>query len=616
MTAQPADRADDRSAGGPIVKRTTRRLPLWQCAVDALIWLIALPVTALLRYDFDWSRVSVTGMMTAAAVAMTWQASWGYLIGLYDRRWRYGSFEEMSALASTVLLTGALLTAIAVVVPSDTLPRSVPLLATVFSIPGTIAVRSVWRMYKEKRRRPHQAAPIVMIGAGEGSYQIARALLTDSTSSYLPVALLDDDPHKRNLRFQGVRVEGTLADLEAVAERLNARHVLMAIPSADGRLIARMADVARRADLTFLVLPPPAEMLGVVSAADIRTLTPDDLLGRLPAEIDTQAVANSIAGKRVLVTGAGGSIGSELCRQLYEFAPSALIMLDRDEGGLHAVQLSIHGHGLLEDPNLVLADIRDSERLREIFRQYRPDVVFHAAALKHLSLLQSNPAEGWKTNIVGTQNVLDAATEVGVQRFLNISTDKAANPTCVLGWTKRITERLTANQAVVAGSGTYVSVRFGNVLGSRGSVLTSFAAQAAAGGPITVTDPEVSRYFMTVEEAVRLTIYAAAIGSSGEALVLDMGTPVKILDVARRFAQLSDPPLEIVFTGLRPGEKMSEDLIADDEIDDRPIHPLICHVAVPPLAVNALETVSGGSETEFVGLMQFLSESPARLGAA
>jgi FlaA1/EpsC-like NDP-sugar epimerase len=376
-----------------------------------------------------------------------------------------------------------------------------------------------------------------------------------------------------------------------------------------------MADVAHRADLTFLVLPRPEEMLGVVSAADIRSVIPADLLGRLPAEIDTQAVSDSISGKRVLVTGAGGSIGSELCRQLHRFSPSALVMLDRDESGLHAVQLSIDGRGLLDDPNLVLANIRDRDRIFEVFRSFRPEVVFHAAALKHLTLLENHASEGWKTNVVGTQNVLDAATDVGVQRFLNISTDKAANPISVLGWTKRITERLTANQAAGAPHGTYVSVRFGNVLGSRGSVLTSFSRQASAGGPITVTDPDVARYFMTVEEAVRLTIYAAAIGSSGQALVLDMGTPVKILDVARRFSQLADPELEIVFTGLRRGEKLVEDLIADGELDDRPIHPLISHVAVPPLALNGLATEPVRSNVVYLELMQRLAASPMTVDA-
>jgi FlaA1/EpsC-like NDP-sugar epimerase len=293
-------------------------------------------------------------------------------------------------------------------------------------------------------------------------------------------------------------------------------------------------------------------------------------------------VTNYITGRRVLVTGAGGSIGSELCRQLAMFQPAQLIMLDRDESGLHAVQLSIEGRALLSSPGLVLADIRDRGRLHEIFQEYRPHVVFHAAALKHLPLLETAPEEAWKTNVLGTRNVLTAAEASGVERFVNISTDKAADPSSVLGYSKRITERMTASVPSSA-AGTYVSVRFGNVLGSRGSVLTAFRAQAETGGPITVTHPDVTRYFMTIAEAVRLTVYAGAIGTAGEVMVLDMGEPVRIFDVAARFARLQTPPLGIVFTGLRPGEKMHEDLMGETELGERRVHPLVTHVQVPPL---------------------------------
>ena len=410
-------------------------------------------------------------------------------------------------------------------------------------------------------------------------------MLTDPAGRYQPVALLDDDVHKRNLRIQGVRVEGRLDDLPSVASRLNASTVLMAIPTADGGLVRRMADIARALDLKFLVLPPADRMFGSPAMSDIRPFSREDLLGRDSADIDPAAVADYIKGRRVMVTGAGGSIGSELCRQLHLYEPAALIMLDRDESGLHGVQLSIDRRGLLDDPNLVLADIRDRDRMQEVFETYRPDVVFHAAALKHLSMLEAHPEEGWKTNVLGTRNVLAAASSFGATRVVNISTDKAANPCSVLGHTKRMTERLTASFARDT-NGTYVSVRFGNVLGSRGSVLTTFAAQAEAGGPMTVTDPEVTRYFMTVEEAVRLTIYAGAIGASGEVLVLDMGEPVRILTVAQRFANQADPPLPIVFTGMRAAEKLHEDLFGDDEVDQRPVHPLISHVAVPPLPVD------------------------------
>ena len=596
-----------RAAKQGDTSRATRWLPFIHFAVDALVWMFAIPLTTILRYDFELRPLSGEGLAIAVVVAAVGQGAFGYFTGLYRRRWRYGSFDELFALAVTVLLAGLVLALVAIELGSAQLPRSVPLLATVFTATGTVALRSAWRLYNEKRRPKAGGRRLLILGAGDGSYQIVRALCTDSRSPFEPVALLDDDPHKRNLGFQGLRVEGTLDDLAEVAGRMHATDVLLAIPSADSELIRHMSVAANKAGLTFLVLPQAEEMFGSVSLADIRAVTAEDLLGRHPADIDTRAVAHYITGRRVLVTGAGGSIGSELCRQLNHFDPAALMMLDRDESGLHAVQLSIDHRAMLVDPNLLLADIRDRDRMFELFRQFKPDVVFHAAALKHLSLLETNPQEAWKTNVIGTANVLDAATAVGTTHVVNISTDKAASPTSVLGYSKRITERLTAQRGSEA-DGSFVSVRFGNVLGSRGSVLVTFAAQADAGGPMTVTHPDVTRYFMTVEEAVRLTIYAGAIGRSGETMVLDMGQPVKIVDVARRFAEQALPPLEIVFTGLRPGEKLHEKLFGDDESDHRPVHPLISHVAVPPLHIDRETTDDAGPVTS--EQLRLLATSP------
>jgi FlaA1/EpsC-like NDP-sugar epimerase len=294
------------------------------------------------------------------------------------------------------------------------------------------------------------------------------------------------------------------------------------------------------------------------------------------------AIAKYISGKRVLVTGAGGSIGSELSRQIYRYEPAELLMLDRDESALHAVQMSIHNRALLDSDELVLLDIRDRIGVEQLFRTRKPEVVFHAAALKHLPLLERHPSEAVKTNVWGTLALLEAASAHGVERFVNISTDKAAGPESVLGYSKRICERMTARFGAQSDN-LYLSVRFGNVLGSRGSVLGAFRAQIEHGGPITVTHPDVTRYFMTVEEAVQLVIQAGAVGRSGEALVLDMGEPVRIIDVARLLASRAAQPIEIVYTGLRPGEKLHEDLMSAEEVDSRPIHPLISHVAVPEL---------------------------------
>jgi FlaA1/EpsC-like NDP-sugar epimerase len=520
------------------------------------------------------------------------------MTGLYTRRWRYGSFDEVRALAATVLLTGLLMSVVNFRWFMDGAPRSVPALTAAVAIAGTVAVRSAWRLYQQKqtRRELMGATPLIVIGAGEGGEAIIRSLLSDPTSRYVPVALLDDDPERSRYSIAGVKVRGPIRQMRETAARYAAEDVLLAIPSADAALVREVDTIASDSGLRLLVLPSVNEMFGEPKVADIRPVGESDLLGRRPAEIDADAVASYITGRRVLVTGAGGSIGSELCRQLARFEPAALLKLDRDESGLHAVQLSIHGRALLDGDDLLLADIRDRGRVFELFEQHRPEVVFHAAALKHLPLLEANPQEGWKTNVVGTQNVLDACEHVGVSHFVNISTDKAANPTSVLGYTKRLTEQLTARKGRAA-SGTYVSVRFGNVLGSRGSVLPAFREQASRGGPITVTHPEISRYFMLVEEAALLVVNAGAIGRDGEILVLDMGEPVKIADVAKRFAEQHHPPLEIVFTGLRPGEKLHEDLIAEGESGERPFHPLITHIAVDG-------SVAQIDESDLTSLMQ------------
>jgi FlaA1/EpsC-like NDP-sugar epimerase len=324
--------------------------------------------------------------------------------------------------------------------------------------------------------------------------------------------------------------------------------------------------------------------------SDIRDLTDEDLLGRRKVVIDLQQISDYLVNRRVLVTGAGGSIGSELCRQLARFNPAELIMLDRDESALHEVQLSIHGRALLNTPQTVLADIRDAETIKHIFNTRKPEVVFHAAALKHLPLLETYPTEAYQTNVLGTLTMLEASAQAGVGVFVNISTDKAANPISVLGYSKRIAERITAHFGKTVSTGKYMSVRFGNVLGSRGSVLMSFRDQIAKGGPLTVTHRGVTRYFMTISEAVQLVIQAGAIGSSGEALVLDMGTPVSIYDVAKQLVANSGKPVEIEIVGLRAGEKVHEELFGDDEVDTRPRHPLISHVPVLPVDLGLLTT--------------------------
>jgi dTDP-glucose 4,6-dehydratase len=430
----------------------------------------------------------------------------------------------------------------------------------------------------------------LIYGAGQTGEYLVKRMLSDPHSIYTPVGLIDDDKYKRHLRLRNVPVLGNGDELTSIAQRTGAEALVLCIARADAEFIRSVSDDAARAGLRVMVMPLLSEILeGGVKLGDLREVAIEDVIGRRPVDTEVESIAGYVAGKRVLVTGAGGSIGSELCRQLSRFAPGELMMLDRDETGLHGVQMAISGHGLLDSNDVLLADIRDADALNDIFERRRPEVVFHAAALKHLPMLEQYPQEAWKTNVVGTLNVLTAARRVGVETFVNISTDKAANPTSVLGHSKRVAERLTAWAAGDTGK-AYLSVRFGNVIGSRGSMLPTFINQIEAGGPVTVTDPDVTRYFMTIPEACQLVIQAGAIGRPSEVLILDMGHPVKILEVAQRMVAMSGKDVDIVFTGLREGEKLHEDLIGAGEHDDRPFHPQITHTAVPALDPGSLST--------------------------
>ncbi|MEY2453478.1 MAG: hypothetical protein QOD92_3052 [Acidimicrobiaceae bacterium] len=556
--------------------------------VDVAIWSLAMMLAAFLRYEFDFRPVHWQDLGKILPILAVVHLVLGTYEGLYVGRWSFGSFEEVAALARCVLVTGAFITLI------DWQPRWVPIsapaIATSIALLAMGGVRYGWRLALERRRRPdeNEASRMVVFGAGEGSNQVITGMLRNPSSRYLPVAIVDDDPRKQHLRIRSVPVRGRRQDLRRVAQEYDADVMLIAIPSADAALVRELSEVGVAAGLQVRVLPPVGELLdGRVGESDIRPLTEADLLGRREIDTDIAAIADYLSGRRVLVTGAGGSIGAELCRQVARFTPAALAMLDRDESALQAVQLSIEGRALLDSRHLIVADLRDRSRLEEVFAEHEPEVVFHAAALKHLPLLQLHPEEGVKTNVLGTLNVLEVSLAHGVTRFVNVSTDKAADPTSVLGYTKRITERLSA-AADTHGRGTYISVRFGNVLGSRGSVLTTFRAQIEAGGPVTVTHPDVSRYFMTIEEAVQLVIQAGAIGEGGEVLVLEMGDQVRITDLARRLIEQADAPVEIVFTGLRDGEKVQEVLVGRAEVSEPTSHGLINRVAVPALGLTAL----------------------------
>lgn len=577
-----------RTRHGFLLRRT---LP---AVADAVAWSLALVLATLIRHDFGVPRSSWDGLALAIPLAVVLQVGIGLALSLYLGRARLGTFDEVATLTEVMGLVTVTLFVLNRFAFDRLVPASVPLAGGLGALILAAGARYVVRLVREWGQRPEDAPRLLVFGAGEAGAQVTIAMLRDPRSRFLPVALLDDDRSKRRLRVMGVPVVGTRDDIARVADRYDADTLLIAIPSADAELVRSLSAVAAEAALEVRVLPPVAELLdGHVGVSDIRPLTDADLLGRHLIETDVASIAGYLKGRRVLVTGAGGSIGSELCRQIRRFEPATLVMVDRDESALHGVQLTLDGRAALDSPDLVVADVREAERVQEVFERHRPEVVFHTAALKHVPLLELHPHEALKTNVVATQHVLGAAMSTGVERFITISTDKAADPANVLGYTKRLAERLTADAAARTRL-PYLSVRFGNVLGSRGSVLETFRAQIDAGGPVTVTHPDVTRFFMTTEEAVELTIQAAAIGEGGEVLVLDMGEPVRILELAQRLIDNADRRIQIVHTGLRPGEKLHEARLGADEVDIRPRHPLISHVPVAPISPEQVRVLGHG----------------------
>ena len=564
--------------------RDRARVTGWAWALgDAAIWAFAIYVAVWLRYDFRPDLLFRRETLVCAALCALLQGVVGLVVGPYRVRHRRGSLEEILDIARSVALVALVLLVVSLVIYPPPVPRSTAVTSGTLALLAMFAARFVVRTRDNlQARRREDGRRTLVFGAGNAGARLVRGLLVEDGELH-PVGLIDDDPAKARLRIEGIRVLGPRARLAQVVAQTDAELLVLAAPTAEGQVTRELLAAAEELGLEVKVLPSMDDAIGTPGARDLRDLDLTDVLGRTPVPLDTDAIAGHISGRRILVTGAGGSIGSELCRQVARFDPARLFLLDRDESGLQATQLSLTGHGLLDSDDIILADIRDEQRIHEVMEAIQPDIVFHAAALKHLPLLEAHPSEAWFTNVTGTRNVLAAAARCGVGTFVNISTDKAADPTSTLGMSKRIGEQLTAHYAG-AQLGRYVSVRFGNVLGSRGSVLHAFTAQIERGGPVTVTHPDVERYFMLIPEACLLVLQASSMGPDGEVMVLEMGEPVRILDVAQSLIRMSGRrDVEIVFTGLRPGEKLTERLFGDDESRRATEHPLVTSVRVPPL---------------------------------
>lgn len=558
-------------------------------ALDSMCWFFGILGAALLRLDFSIPDVQWMRMLGLWASATLLQLVIGYVTPMYRRRFVKGTFEEIHWMTLSMILVGAILWISTLLIPGVDVPRSLMLIALPMVLLFGLAERLTTRMLIERAHHPGaEAKRAIVVGAGYMGTKLIHWMSSDRLSTFAPVALVDDDLGKRNMMVRNIRVLGGVEDIARVAEETQATVVVVAIRDASPELLRRIQDIAQPLNLNVKILPPIAEAVEKgLAKTDLRDLRIEDLLGRPVVNTNVGEIAGYLSNRRVLVTGAGGSIGSQLCVEIKKYGPSELIMLDRDETGLQSVQIGTDGNGLLTSNDVVLADIRDAERLKELFLERKPDVVFHAAALKHLPMLEQYPSEAWKTNVLGTLNVLEAARAAKVKTFVNVSTDKAANPTSVLGYSKRYAEQLTAAVGAMSDMRA-ISVRFGNVIGSRGSMLPTFTRLIREGRPLTVTHPDATRFFMTIPEACQLVLQAGGIGETGEVLILDMGEPVRILDVAQRMIAISEKDIEIVYTGLRHGEKLHEELVGSDEKADRPHHPLISHAEVPGLNPSEL----------------------------
>ncbi|HNC21817.1 MAG: polysaccharide biosynthesis protein [Candidatus Accumulibacter sp.] len=527
----------------------------------------------MLRFNFDVPASFLSMMGWGLVFLLPAHAAACRLAGLYRGIWMFASLPDLKRVLRAVgFSTAALLVFFALYRGHPVIvPRSVivlfPMLLTIQMGGG----RAAYRMWKEHRLYGGliaQGKPVVIVGAGRGGAMLVREL--ERSPDWRVVGMVDDDRSKWGRELSGNPVVGGIDSLPDLLATEKASHVILAMPSAAAEACRRAADLAVEAGARVFTVPGLEEVMsGRVAVSSIRPVEIEDLLGREPVSIDTENVAAMVAGKVVLVSGAGGSIGSELCRQLARFAPAQLILFEHSEFALYSVEqwFAVHAPTIRLVP--MAGDVRDAERLREVFDAYRPQVVFHAAAYKHVPLMEvGNAWQAVCNNVMGTLLVAECAMRVGAERFVLISTDKAVNPTNVMGATKRLAEMVCEALHRKGSATQFEMVRFGNVLGSTGSVIPKFQEQIARGGPVTVTHPEITRYFMSIPEAAQLVLQAAAMGQGGEIFVLDMGEPVRIVEMARKMIHLcgyTDDDIRIEFTGLRPGEKLYEELLADSE---------------------------------------------------
>ncbi|WP_274309144.1 polysaccharide biosynthesis protein [Solibacillus daqui] len=514
-----------------------------------------------------------------------------YIFQLYTRIWSVATVRELLIIVYAVTISVAAASILQQIINSDIYFRvmTVTWMLHIIMIGGS---RFLLRLLNDRESFRHapDSKRILIVGAGQAGTMLAKNLKNAQNQESYAVGFVDDDVNKTHLKVMGLPVWGSTKEIKRIVKAKGIDEIIIAVPSLGKKGVQSIYQECSKIDVTVKIMPKIEDvMTGKVAVNDMREVEINDLLGRDEVKLDMIAISGKLTGKVILVTGAGGSIGSEICRQVMKFQPRKLILLGHGENSIYTIHMELSGK-IGKDIELVpvIADIQDRERIFEIVQHYQPDVIYHAAAHKHVPLMEYNPREAMKNNIFGTKNVAEAAHEYGVGNFVMISTDKAVNPPNVMGATKRVAEMVVQNLAKTS-STKFAAVRFGNVLGSRGSVIPLFKKQIAGGGPVTVTHQDMTRYFMTIPEASRLVLQAGTLGGNGEIFVLDMGEPVKIVDLARNLIQLSglEDEIKIEFTGLRSGEKMFEELLNEEEIQEEHIFPGI-HIG----RVNVLETSS------------------------
>ncbi len=558
-----------------MLKRVIDYRDIWKFFVEATTWTSITIFAFLLRLDGDLSGYG-QAITEVTIVLFIFKCIAIYSYGTFRQSWRNTGFQDLFSLIKSVSVVSVVFLMASVLFrPYIAIPYSIPFIEFILSLfvlagirVGTRFVLVYWKPGKIKTKDTQR---ILVAGAGESGNMAVREMLRHPEAGMQPVAFLDDDKSKHGQKFLGLPVVGKISDMEEAASRLKIDEILIAMPSESGKVIRRVVEYARKTSAKYRIIPSIYDLIsGKVTINQIRRVDVEDLLRRKPVQLDTSLIASYIQNRTVLVTGAGGSIGSEIVRQLTRFNPKHVVLLGRGENSIHQLLNEIEYNYKNLSYSIRIGDVRDYSTMERLMLEFSPDVIFHAAAHKHVPLMEVNPDQAVLNNVLGTRNLVNLAVEHGVKQFVNISTDKAVNPTSVMGVTKRISEQIVQWGATQAKNNeVFVSVRFGNVLGSRGSVIPKFKEQIKRGGPVSITHPDMIRYFMTIPEASQLVLQAGALDMNGSIYVLDMGDPVNIEEMARDLISLSglepDKDIRIEYTGMRPGEKLYEELLTVEE---------------------------------------------------